>query len=240
MSVITVPTALPVAASGGFTWGQRRFDLVTSSDATGATQVRPMGPPRWTVSMNCPAVVTNAQAGEWQSMLLRLRGRVNHLAVFDAARPYPRGTARGTMFLKVAASAGATTAAITGAGISGTLLKGDKLQISTGVGTSQLVQIVSDATSVPSSQVTVTWTNTAAQTVTWTNSAAQTVTWARTGTISITFEPPLRYSFQAGTSVTWSKPVAYFKATNDSSQWAYWSPDLQQGYSFDGIEDWTP
>ncbi len=240
MSIITLPGALIPAFDGGFAWGQQRYDLVSAADVSGATQVRPMGPPRWVVSMRAPRNMTAAEAALWRTYLLRGRGRVNHYAIHNIAQPAPRGTARGTMFLKVAVAAGATTATITGAGISGTLLSADALQFGTGVGTSQLVHVVQDATSSPASPGTVVWTNTAAQTVVWTNSAAQTVTWTRTGTINITFEPPARYSFPAGTVVTWDKPVAYFKSTADAMGWNYYNASIQRDLTFDGIEDWTP
>lgn len=240
MSVVNIPSSLPVAADGGFVWGQQRFDLTSASEQSGASQTRIYGPPRWTVSMRCPPYVTNAQAGKWESMLLKLEGRSNHLAAHNAARPYPRGTARGNMFLKVAAAAGSTSIQITGGGVSGTLLEGDALQIGSGVGTSQYVVVTDDAVTSPSAAQTVTWTNTAAQTVTWTNTAGQTVTWTRTGSITVNVRPPTRIDFAANTAVTWNKPVAYFRSSNDLTTWNYHSPDLQQGYMFDGIEDWTP
>lgn len=239
MAVITLPVNIAIGRDG-LTWGQQRYDLVSASDAGGATQVRPMGPPRWTVSLRSPAAMTNEEAAVWRSWLLKHRGRNNHAAIYNVNQPVPRGTARGTMFLKVAASAGATSITVTGSGIFGTVSQGDGYQIGSGVGSSQLVHAVEDSTSSPATQQTVNWTNTATQTVNWTNSSAQTVTWTRGGTLTITFEPPLRYDFPAGTLVTWNKPVAYFKSANDATDWTHYTYRVQKGFAFDGVEDWTP
>ena len=65
-----------------------------------------------------------------------------------------------------------------------TLLAGDWLQIGTGLGTSQLVKVMSSAFEAPD------------------------------GTMAVAIEPPLRTAFAGGAPVTWDKPVAYYKQTS--------------------------
>jgi hypothetical protein len=188
--------------------------------------------------MRCPPYASNAAAAEWIAMLLKVRGRVNHLAVHDMARSVPRGTMRGSLALDAYLPAGSTTATLI-SGDTGTLLKGDALQIGTGVGTSHYCRLTADTSTVPGVSSVTTWTNTAAQTVVWTNSAAQTVTWYRTGSVTIEFEPPTRIAFSAFTAVEWDSPVAYFRSTTDSTSWNYYSTTAVQDLRFDGIEDFS-
>lgn len=206
MAIIIMPANLAVAKSGQVI-GQRRYDLATDSDATGASQVRLFGPPRWTMTLQAPQAVTVAEAQVWLAMLMLLRGRVNHLAAWDVNRAAPLGTLRGTLTLSATAAAGATTASITGgAGQAGTTLKvGDWLQIGTGL-TSQLVMSTADATANGS------------------------------GVISATFEPPLRRQYNSGTAVAWDKPVAHYKATSDSTEWRAYGNRAVQDLTLDLLE----
>lgn len=143
MSVILLPASLRIRPDFGIE--QRRFDMLESSDATGDTAVRLQAPPRWAISFTGTDAMAIPAADEWRALLLQLRGAVNVLAAWDIARPTPRGTARGAMLLATAAAAGATSLSITGATpAAGTLLRGDWLQIGTGHGSSQLVNVVAD------------------------------------------------------------------------------------------------
>jgi hypothetical protein len=209
MAVITMPAVLAVR---DFTWGQRRYDIEASSDVNGSSQARLFGPPRWLCSFQCPPGLSPADAAIWEAMLLQLRGRVNHLAVWDRNRPAPRGTVRGSLTLNATVSAGATSATINGgAGQAGTTVAvGDKFMLASGVGTSQLVQATS----------------------------AVTLNGSGIGTFS--FEPPARIAFSSGAAVTWDKPVAHFK--QQSSEWAGRGITSQvfAGYGLDLLEDWTP
>lgn len=87
------------------------------------------------------------------------------------------------------------------------LKAGDWLQIGTGVGTSQLVKVTDDAQEV------------------------------NAGTMTVSFEPPLRTAFASSTAVTWDKPVAYYKQTS-SPQWGY-RARMSTGYALDLLESWT-
>jgi hypothetical protein len=211
MSIITMPSALRVELAGGFVIGQRRFDVENDSDANGNAQSRLFSPPKWTIAMRSPAGLEVDDAVEWEAMLLQLRGRINHLAAWDRGRPAPRGTMRGTLSLSAGVAAGATTLSITGgAGQANTTLKkGDWLGLGTGVGTSQLVKVMSNAQANGS------------------------------GVISVVIEPPTRAAFSVSTAVAWDKPVAYFKATTSDTSWGYHSQNAQTGFAFDGVEQWT-
>lgn len=191
MSVITWPSTLRVGPGSGF--GQVRYDLMFSSEMTGASQDRVLGPPRWTLSILQPAVLKPDEAGQWQSVLMQLRGRTNHLLAPDFSRLAPRGTMRGTMTLSADPALGATSISITaGAGQANTTLKaGDKLQIGTGLGTSQLVMVTADATANGS------------------------------GVITVSVEPPLRVDFASGAAVTWDRASAYFKLAQSSTGWQF-------------------
>jgi hypothetical protein len=184
MSVIATPSGLIIAECS---FGQARYDQVELSDATGHAAARIFGPPRWRVSIRSHQALPLAQAAIWDAMLLQLRGGINHLSFGDPVRKVPLGTMRGTLTLNGAHSAGAVSLSVTGgAGQASTTLKtGDWLQIGTGLGTSQLVKVMADATANGS------------------------------GVIALTIEPPLRTAFSGGAAVTWNAPIGYFKQTSE-------------------------
>lgn len=186
MAIITLPTDLRIAEAG---FGQARYDMAEMSDATGHAAARLFGPPRWRASLRSHKAIAIEEASIWEAMLLQLRGGVNHLALHDRHRPAPLGTMRGTLTLSGAHSAGAVAVAVTGGAgqASKTLTIGDWLQIGAGIGTSQLVKLMANATANGS------------------------------GVISLTVEPPLRIAFSGGTAVTWDKPVAYYKQISEPS-----------------------
>ena len=210
MSIITWPIDLVPGAGTG--WGQRRYDGTLESDITGARQDILLGPPRWTLSIQQPPDLDIVTAGRWQALVMQLRGRVNHLLAWDFGRPAPLGTWRGTMSLGASMAIGATTIQIASdASQAGrTLLPGDKLQIGTGLGTSQVVMVVSEATA----------------------------SGAGAGTIAI--EPPARIALGSGTPVIWQRASAYFKAANSSQSWQYSEGSLfSSGLAIDLVEVWT-
>lgn len=213
MSIITLPAALRIGAGGGM--GQARFDLLTQSEGSGTQQVRLLAPPRWTLRLVQPDNLLQADAATWQSLVLRLRGRVNHLAAWDTSKPAPRGTMRGSMTLAATAAAGATSLSVTaGAGQAATtLLAGDWLQVGTGLGTSQLVMVTADALADGS------------------------------GVIALTVEPPLRQGYASTTAVAWDRPLAYYRQQTDATTWSMapgglFGP-LVSGLSLDLLEAWS-
>lgn len=129
MTIITLPEDLLVGVGSGM--GQQRYDLVGASDSTGSQQVRLLAPPRWTMSLIQPAWLSPAEAGRWQALVAKLRGRANVLAAWDKARPQPRGTLRGSLVLSATAAAGATSIAISGGRAGVNLLAGGGFEIDT-------------------------------------------------------------------------------------------------------------
>lgn len=215
MAIVTMPSDLPV---GAFTWAQVRYDLAEVSDATGDAAVRLLGPPRWRISMSSTREKLGNGA-KWEAMLLQLRGRVNTLAAYDPLRAAPQGTLRGAPFLRDDVPVGATSCVLADA--VGTLLSGDLLQIGAGLGTSQLVKLTADAASSILTAGSPSWVNGSSQVVGWVNGSSQAVAWANGGQMTVNFEAPLRRAYQAGTAVSWNRPIAYFKATNPNAGWSY-------------------
>lgn len=145
MSIIDWPTGLRPGDGSGF--GQARFDVLFGSESTGAQQARVLGPPRWTLQILQPPALQAEAAGQWQALLIGLRGKVNHLRVWDFGAPLPMGTLRGTLGFAAPAAKGATSILIGGAGDGKTILAGDRLQLGTGLGTSQVVMCMAPAVS---------------------------------------------------------------------------------------------
>lgn len=237
MAIITMPTTLRPAEFG---MSQVRYDMIEASDATGAEAARLFGPPRWAMSMSSGDAMTLTESGKWAAMLLQLRGRVNVLAAFDPVRTAPEGTLRGSPRLAADVAAGATTCTLIG-GSNGTLLAGDALQIGTGLGSSQVVKLVADATSSPATLTTIVWQNATPATIAWQNASLQTVTWGDTGTMAITFEPPARYAYPQDTTVTWDRPITYCRMQNERASWKFNSRGRRKegGYAVDLLEAFT-
>lgn len=122
MAVITLPDAV-IATAGGLTYGQQRYDLTDESPVTGSAFVMPMGPPRWTASLRSKQAMALRDAGWWESMVTRLRGGINHLALYDLLRPLPAGTLRGTPKLLNNYAIGAAAVSLRGGVVGANLLQ---------------------------------------------------------------------------------------------------------------------
>ena len=208
MAIITMPTTLRCAP--GCRIEQLTTDAIGLSDPGGNGQARTYGYPKWALSLAAPEVMEDTEAGAWKALLLGLRGSVNYLHAYDPSRPAPRGTLRGSLTLGATVAAGATTATLAcGAGQAGkTLVVGDWLQISTGLGTSQLVFCMANATVDGS------------------------------GNMALVFEGPLRQGFAAGTAVTWDRPRSYFRKPPGRVGWTGLSTLLTQNVGLELIEAW--
>ena len=206
MAVFDLPGNIPFGVGSGM--GQARFDLTGTSESTGTTQTRPMAPPRWTLSLVQPPAMTPVVAGRWKALTLALRGSINHVAAWDVGHPAPSGTMRGTPTLSAGVSAGAPTLVLATGQPGATLLQGDKIQLGTGLGTSQMVMVLLDAVANGS------------------------------GVLTVTTEPPLRLGFAGGTAVTWNRPRAYFKQSSARSTWSYAPSGVVTGMSIDLLEAW--
>lgn len=208
MSIISIPSTV-IQRIGGMTIGQQRFDIAEQSAESGHTAVRLGAPPRWIASIASPDVVEGVHAAAWRALVVGLRGRVNHLALYDITNPQPRGTARGTMTLASSAAVGATSLSITGATALGTLEAGDWLQAGTGVG-SLYCMVTELATADGSGNITVNIEPPVRAAI----SSGTAVAWNR----------PLCHYKLRGDSVSWN-----------ARGW----PGFAGGFSLDLIEDWN-
>jgi len=208
MAIIQMPPGL--ACGRGCRIEQVTADAVGTSDPAGNSQARFYGVPKWALSLVSYELMTDAEAAAWKVMLLSLRGSINYLAAFDPSRPYPVGSLRGTPTLGADLAAGENTATLAcGVEQAGrTLVVGDWLQISTGLGSSQLVICMADAA----------------------------VDGA--GNLALTFESPARMAFSAGTTVAWDHPRAYFRKPPGRVGCTPYSQTFAQGMSLDALEAW--
>jgi hypothetical protein len=185
MSVIAYPATLIPAS---MTWGQQRRDVIYSS--VFGSQAVEAAAPLWIITI-AGTVQKDSTAGQWQSLFLKLRGKVNQLEIFNIVRPVPLGTMRGTMTFNGNHSQGATTISISASGENAkTLLQGDFIGFGTTT-TRQMVMVVADATSNGS------------------------------GIISVTVEPPLRNAFSTGASITWDTPKLSCRVIQKDFIWNY-------------------
>jgi hypothetical protein len=207
MSVITFPSTL--RSVGEFSWGQVRRDVLFNS-VFGSQAVGVSGP-LWQVTIAQSLFKdSNADSGTWQSIALRLGGKVNQLELWNIMRPAPLGTLRGTLTLKGAHAQGAASIIVSGgAGQAGATVKaGDYFGLGTGT-TQQVVMATADATADGVGDITV--------------------------PVAAT---PLRNAFANGSTVTWDKPKALFRQTVSKQGWKYGSASVVTGIAFDLIEDW--
>jgi hypothetical protein len=130
--------------------------------------------------------VTFAERAQQEAFVSRIARGDNRATLHHFQHPAPYGTARGTQTLSGALSQGATTAVIAGATNGQTYVAGDMIGITTTA--SYALQLVRVVTGGTVSG----------------------------GTVSLTFEPPLRASASNGASVVWDKPAALFRLTEGS------------------------
>jgi len=181
--IITFPDTLKVARSS---WGQQRNDVAFRS-GFGAQSVE-LSSPLWVVTLEATSG-REQDGGGWQAFGMLLRGQTHQVALWNHARPVPRGTMRGVMTLSTGAAQGATTLSIVASGQAAkTLKQGDYLGFGANL-TQQVVMVVADATSDGS------------------------------GVISVTVEPALRNAFLLGESVTWDRPKALFRRVDSKFGW---------------------
>ena len=184
---MTILTIDPTLFIGSFTMEQIVYDMVESSDATGAEAVRLFGPPRWKVSIGSGEIMNLAQGATWEAMQLQLKRGVNALAVYDPVRVAPQGTLRGNPVVGSAGvAAGVNTMPVSN--MNGTLAVGDWLQVGTGIGTSQLLKVVQAATPV-SGAASVTF--------------EPALRYAFLANTPITWDHPVFYARSVGKSTRW-------------------------------------
>ena len=208
MTVLTLSQAA-ADTTGKCVISQKTYEFEDTSDSTGASVSRLLGPPRWSMALSAMDILTSAQSPEWEMLMFRMRGTINRLAVWDVSRAVPRGTlALSGLTLVGAQALGDTTVVVGGAGAAQTVKMGDWLQIGTGIGTSQLVKVSADATATGGGQVT------------------------------LSIEPPLRLAFSGGSAVVSNKPVAYYKKMGGATSYSTDGYNYT-GHSLDLLEQWN-
>lgn len=149
MSIITFPSDIYVTR---MRLDQMRMDLTHSSPQTGVTQAVVFGLPRWKATIEIERM-RDSDIGSVKALLMKLRGQINQLALWDFGRPAPLGTITGSLTLSASASAGATSITITGGTNGQTFKAGDWVGVGTGQN-QQLCMVTDDAT-VSSGVVTI-------------------------------------------------------------------------------------
>lgn len=89
MAVIDLPEDLLISR---MRWEQQNFGIHTSGPF--GRQTLNNGVPIWAVSIEVDRMNEYA-SGRWKATMMKLRGSLNQLAVYDVARPVPLGTLRG-------------------------------------------------------------------------------------------------------------------------------------------------
>ncbi|MDM0086749.1 MULTISPECIES: hypothetical protein [unclassified Variovorax] len=206
MSIIQIPEDLSIMRQD---FGVKNFDLTSEGGDTGSVQTSVLGPPRFTCSIVSNDREEEDAAAAWRVLMLALRGRINHLAVYDIARPHPRGSARG-VWITAGGGAGVNSLAISiGADQAGaTLLAGDYIGVNQASVGRQLLHVQADAIA---------------------NAG---------GVMIVTFEPVLRLAVAAGSAVVWDRPTCLMKRTTSETSWSQHGGELQGGFSLDLMEAW--
>lgn len=165
--------------------------------------------PWWTATLSAP-IGYEKDAGAWQTLLMSLRGATNQLAMHNLARPVPIGTMRGSMATYFFNyPSGTSNISIVASGQNGKTLLSGDF-LGIGSGaTQQVVMVTSNSTSDGS------------------------------GIINVSFEPPLRNAFVAGSLVTWDKPKVLFRQQENDSSWDY-NSTMVSGFKMSLLEDPRP
>jgi hypothetical protein len=141
---------------------------------------------RWTMDVTLVPSGQFAQRAQQEAWISRIARGDNRVTSHHHQHPLPYGSARGTQTLSGALAQGATTAVIAGATNGQTYVAGDMIGITTTA--AYAVQLV---------RVTVGGT-------------------VAGGTVSVTFEPPLRASANSGAAVVWDRPAALWMLVGGS------------------------
>lgn len=202
--IITYPDSLLAAK---LRWGQMPRDASFQSSFGSQSVETALPLLKATVT---PKRFNHQQYAEWETLLLKLQGRKNQLALWNLARPAPQGTMRGAMTLNVAVAQGSSSLTITaGAGQAATtLLAGDLLGLGSGT-TQQVVKVLDNATADAG------------------------------GIITVAIDSALRNAFIIGAAVTWDKPKALFRRRTSETNIDYTRAQVD-GEPLELIEDWRP
>lgn len=181
--------ATRIYAPQTLTWGEARKRRTSGEPALGGDAQMSEVP--YSHRWTCEMTlrpVTFAERAQQEAFLSRIARGDNRVTLHHFQHPAPYGTARGAQTLSGALAQGATTAVISGATNGQTYVAGDMLGITTTA--TYAVQLV---------RVVIGGT-------------------VSGGTVSVTFEPPLRAGASNGAAVVWDKPAALFRLADGTWQ----------------------
>ncbi|VTU32294.1 hypothetical protein H4CHR_02983 [Variovorax sp. PBS-H4] len=206
MTILQFPAGILVKRQD---FGAMNFDLTFANQDSGAVQTAISGPQRWSCTMSSEELLDQDQAARWRTLVLSLKGRVNHLAVYDLLNPAPRGTVRGTLTAAAAAPAGASMLQINaGSSQAGKVFRmGDWIGVNQGGTNRQLLHLQQDY-AVDGN-----------------------------GIVTVFFEPVLRVAVGQGSSIVWDKPTCLMKRNDATTTWAS-EGAVQGGFKLDLQEQW--
>ena len=205
MTIIAMPAGLLVTRQQ---FGLQDYGFTFDGSDSGATQSTILGPMRRTCSLSAGDSAPPEAAVIWRALVHALRGRVNHLAVYDRLNPRPKGTALGTPTASAAVAGSNILTLNFGAGQAGaTLLQGDWIGVNQGGSNRQLLHVQADTSANGS------------------------------GVMTVLFEPVLRVAVGAGSAVVLDRPTCLMKQTTEKNNWSA-SKRVEGGFSLDLMEQW--
>lgn len=161
MSVFDLPSSL---APASFEWAFNKQTVPHRSSTNAQFQAVDLLSDFWSVTLTLPPALRSS-SGAIEALFMRLAGGVDRLRLWHAGRPYPTGTARGTLTLSSSISQFANSFTMSGAGAGATLKAGDMFGL-TVAGSPCLFMVADDATANGSGVITVTTVNRARASVT--------------------------------------------------------------------------
>lgn len=141
---ITYPLSLPTTIGiASISFNARNVDALSQSPFTLAHQVISHAGQQLSASINLPPMNT-AEAEEWVTFLMQLKGRTGTFLMGDPSREFPQGSAGGSPVISGAGQSGSTLS-ITGAAasVTGWLKAGDYIQVGSG-STASLYKTLTD------------------------------------------------------------------------------------------------
>lgn len=222
MAVVTFPESLSFSS---MYWTIHRNDI--GSYSRFGSQSQEVTGPQWMVTAERGPIL-ESEAGAWKALMLKWRGSIDQLALWDHARPVPVGTLRGTTTLREAVAPGDTTLKITCDfdQLGKTLVEGDWLGL--GSGTSQQLFMVMEPVETDDEPRTLSLDFT-----------TQTYEVGGPPELDVVVQPPARAAHSAGALVQWDKPKALFRRLEPNAGWGN-EKALVSGFQVNLIEDPRP
>lgn len=150
MSTLDLPASLSPAS---FEWVFNKQSVQHRSPTNAQFQAVDLLSDFWSVTMTLPPA-TRASSGAIEALFMRLAGGVDRLRLWHAGRPYPIGTARGTMTLSSSVAQFANSFSFSGLTAGSTLKAGDLFGMTVS-GNPCLFMLAVDATADGSGAVTL-------------------------------------------------------------------------------------